>query len=117
MRQAFVVVLIGVMAFAAGCKSRSTTPPPTTVVEDKATTSEPPVVISDWLPPPTPEEVVVKPSGPQTYTVQKGDTLFALARRFYNDQAKWKVIYEANKATIPDKDRIKVGQTLTIPVN
>ncbi len=52
----------------------------------------------------------------RSYTVQKGDTLFALARRFYNgDASKWRVIYEANKTSIPNRDVIKVGQSLTIP--
>ena len=118
MRQALVLALIGVVAFGVvGCKSSQSAPPPTVAIDDKTTTSEPPVVIRDVTPPPKPDEVVVKPSGPQTYTVQKGDTLFALARRFYNDQAKWKVIYEANRTSIKDKNAIKIGQTLTIPAN
>jgi len=54
-------------------------------------------------------------SAGQSYVVRKGDTLYALARRFYSDHRKWRVIYEANKATMSDPNQIRVGQTLTIP--
>ena len=50
-----------------------------------------------------------------SYVVRKGDTLYALARRFYNDQRKWRVIYEANRQTLRDPNQIQVGQVLTIP--
>jgi len=55
------------------------------------------------------------PAGGRTHTVQKGDTLYKLARQYYNDQAKWKDIYEANRAEMGDPNRIRVGQRLVIP--
>jgi nucleoid-associated protein YgaU len=56
------------------------------------------------------------PSGGRTHTVTKGDTLYALARSYYGDQAKWKSIYEANRSTIgSDPNKIRVGQRLVIP--
>ncbi len=49
------------------------------------------------------------------HIVQKGDTLFKLARYYYGDQKYWKKIWLANKEIIPDPNNIKVGQELIIP--
>jgi len=54
-------------------------------------------------------------AGGHRHTVQKGDTYFALARKYYGDQSKWKKIYDANKDRYPDKNKIPVGAELTIP--
>jgi len=51
----------------------------------------------------------------RTYTVQRGDTLYKLARRFYNDAAKWRDIYDANRDVIKDPNKIEVGMKLVIP--
>jgi LysM repeat protein/putative sterol carrier protein len=48
-----------------------------------------------------------------TYTVQRGDTLSAIARRFYGDAHKYPVIQNANK--INNANQIRVGQVLLIP--
>lgn len=51
-----------------------------------------------------------------SYTVAKGDSLSKIAKRFYGDAAKWRRIYDANKAVIgANPDLIKPGQVLTIP--
>jgi nucleoid-associated protein YgaU len=57
----------------------------------------------------------LSPAGGQVYTVQKGDTLYELARRFYNDQARWREIWEANKNRLADPDKLQVGMKLIIP--
>lgn len=55
-------------------------------------------------------------SGSKTHTVQKKETLYSIARMYYNgDHTKWKVIYEANRDQITNKDQIRVGQKLIIP--
>jgi len=54
-------------------------------------------------------------SGSRYHTVQKKETLYSLARQYYNDQSRWKDIYEANRAEIGDPNRIRVGQRLVIP--
>jgi nucleoid-associated protein YgaU len=54
-------------------------------------------------------------TGRHTYTVQKGDTLSAIAKREYGDASEWKRIYEANRDTVKDPDLIHPGQQLTIP--
>jgi len=52
----------------------------------------------------------------RTHVVRRGDTLFELARRYYNgDITKWRKIHEANAAAIPNKDVLRVGQELVIP--
>lgn len=49
------------------------------------------------------------------HTVAKSDTLYRLARMYYNDQARWKEIFEANNDQISDPNKIFVGQRLVIP--
>ena len=53
--------------------------------------------------------------GAKYHTVQKKDTLYSLARQYYNDQHRWKDIYEANRSEIGDPNKIRVGQRLVIP--
>ncbi len=50
-----------------------------------------------------------------THTVQKGETLYALARMYYSDQSKWRVIYEANRASMSSPHSLRPGQELIIP--
>jgi len=49
----------------------------------------------------------------QTYTVQPGDNLSKISKRFYGDPNQYMKIADANKLSDPDK--IKVGQQLVIP--
>lgn len=35
-----------------------------------------------------------------SYTIKKGDNLWAIARKFYGSGSKWKIIYDANKEII-----------------
>lgn len=53
--------------------------------------------------------------GPRYHTVVKKETLYSLARTYYNDQRRWKEIYDANRAEIDDPDKIYIGQHLLIP--
>lgn len=57
------------------------------------------------------------PTGAQTYTVKKGDSLSKIAREFYGDAGKWKKIHAANADKIPNPDLIHPGLQLTIPEN
>ena len=50
-----------------------------------------------------------------TYTVQKGDTLWGLAKKFYGNGRKYTKIYNANKGTIKNPNKIMVGWKLKIP--
>ena len=48
-------------------------------------------------------------------TVQKGDSLSKIAKRFYNDALKYPLIFEANKPMLSDPNKIYPGQVLRIP--
>ncbi len=52
-------------------------------------------------------------SGGQSYTVAAGDTLWAIAERFYGDGNRYMEIATANNMDNPDM--VSAGQTLTIP--
>lgn len=51
----------------------------------------------------------------RTYTVQKGDSLYKIAKEFYGDGSLYSRIYEANKSSIANKSVIRIGQVLNIP--
>lgn len=57
------------------------------------------------------------PAAAADYTVQKGDSLWKIAQEKLGSGYKWNEIYEANKASIKDPNRIYVGQVLHIPDN
>ena len=48
------------------------------------------------------------------HTVQKGDSLYKLALKYYNNGNKWTIIRDANRAILY-KNTCKVGQTIIIP--
>ncbi|MRJ02565.1 MAG: peptidoglycan-binding protein LysM [Epsilonproteobacteria bacterium] len=50
----------------------------------------------------------------EIYEIQKGDTLWAIAERFYGDGNKWKKIFEDNREVIKDPDLIYPGQKIRI---
>jgi len=56
-------------------------------------------------------------SGNETYVVKSGDSLRRIAKRVYGRQSEhlYKRIYEANRSTLSDPSRVRVGQTLVIP--
>jgi nucleoid-associated protein YgaU len=49
----------------------------------------------------------------RTYTVESGDTLWAISERFYGDGNKYQIIADASGIANPDL--IQPGQVLTIP--
>ena len=57
------------------------------------------------------EEIV----GQQTYTIEKGDTLSKIAQQHLGNANAWKQIFEANRDTIDDPDRIFPGQVIKLP--
>ena len=58
---------------------------------------------------------LASPAFAYEYTVEKGDSLWKIAREELGDGNKWKEIYEANKDTVKDPGLIYVGQKLEIP--
>jgi LysM repeat protein len=54
-----------------------------------------------------------EPAAARTYTVESGDTLWAIAEQFYGDGNKYQTIADASGISNPDL--IQPGQVLTIP--
>ena len=59
--------------------------------------------------------VVVAPAPPRTHRVVQGDSLYALARCYYDDARRWKDIYEANRDRLSTPDLLRIDQVLVIP--
>ena len=50
-----------------------------------------------------------------TYTVQSGDTLSAISKKFLGNANDYMEIFNANRDQLTDPDKIKPGQVLKIP--
>ena len=72
-------------------------------------------VIADDLraPKPKPEEPKEKA---EIYEIVSGDTLGAIAKRYYGNASKYVKIFEANKDIISDPNKIYPGQKIRIPL-
>ena len=55
------------------------------------------------------------PAAAADYTVQRGDSLWKIAREQLGSGYRWNELYEANRDTVRDPDLIYAGQTLHIP--
>jgi tetratricopeptide (TPR) repeat protein len=71
-----------------------------------------PVAPRQTAPVPAP---VVTPAGPRRHVVRPGDTLSKLAQQYYNNRAKWRDIYAANRSVMKSESDMKVGMELKIP--
>ena|SRR5687767_15095590 len=54
-------------------------------------------------------------AGARTHKVEKGETLSAIAKKYYGKASEYNKIFEANRDQLKDPDKIQVGQTLRIP--
>lgn len=63
------------------------------------------------------ENIAVKQAAEpaQYYAVTSGDTLSAIAKKYYGDANKYQAIFEANKPMLKHPDKIYPGQSLRIP--
>ena len=76
-------------------------------------------VVPDWRNDVVAEVTIdpnAKAAAAATYTVKAGDTLSKIAKEHLGDANDYMKIFEANKGTLTDPDKIKPGQVLTIPV-
>jgi nucleoid-associated protein YgaU len=115
------LVLYAADGAAWSTKTETDAPPPpapeAAAPEETATVDEP--VAETAVEEPATEAAPEAPAEPEpepaarTYTVESGDTLWAIAERFYGDGSKYQVIADANG--IPNPDLIQPGQVLTIP--
>lgn len=58
---------------------------------------------------------VANPGYYAKHTVQKGESLSKIAKHYYDDMMKYKLIFEANRDQLDNPDLIHPGQVLTIP--
>ncbi|MGA2094287.1 MAG: LysM peptidoglycan-binding domain-containing protein [Sedimentisphaerales bacterium] len=49
------------------------------------------------------------------HIVQKGDTLSGISQQYYGSQRQWPKILNANRAQLPDPNRLTPGTKLIIP--
>ncbi len=61
------------------------------------------------------QEKPEKVAASQRYTVQRGDTLSSIARRFYGSTADWNRLFQANRSVLRNPNVIFPGQVLQIP--
>lgn len=54
-------------------------------------------------------------AGAESYTVQSGDTLSEISRRYYGNPNEYMRIFYANRDKLNDPNQIQVGQQLVIP--
>lgn len=59
-------------------------------------------------------EITTTGGAEQPYTIQSGDNLSKIAKRFYGEAGKYQEIAQANG--IDDPDKIRAGQDLKLPV-
>jgi LysM repeat protein len=66
---------------------------------------------------PTPQRATLDAAAAadRTYQVRSGDTLSAIAQRFYGSDGSWHWLYEQNTATISDPNMIFPGQVIDLP--
>jgi nucleoid-associated protein YgaU len=124
LRTTAVVMVVTVMALASlGCKKKESTmtaaPPPPGYSAGYDTPPPADVQFSDPAPAPgsglAPVPMTNAPAamGGGSYVIQKGDTLWSIAKRTYGDGKRWADIQAANPGLDPKK--LPVGQQIVLP--
>jgi len=65
----------------------------------------------------TPTRAATTPP-PQTYKVKQGQSFMAIAREVYHDGSRWRSLYEANRAKLPNPsnpESLRAGTVINIP--
>ena len=91
----------------------ATPPPPPVEAEPEIVPAAVEETAPAEAPAPPPPPPPPPPPAPRTYTVVSGDTLWAIAERFYGDGNKYPQIAQASGISNPDL--IHPGQVVTIP--
>lgn len=69
-----------------------------------------------YVDPAAPAQAVAAATPEETYyVIEKGDTLWAIAKKFLGDGSRYPEIFEANREVIIDADKIFPGQKIRIP--
>lgn len=125
------LLICAVVFVATGCRQANEEVSPYEQLTDANMPYDPSIIDLDqtgetaWQEPlPTQAESPVAYTQPQTFEplatsqfhiVRARDTLYGIARQYYNDPRQWKKIYEANRDQISNPNMIKVGMKLIIP--
>ena len=129
MRHVGTVLIVASILAAAGCK-KAPEGPQTTSLEPPSRQldylqpleSAPPQAAAETPPaaeaPPAaeqPQAAAAEPQAvtPRTYTIQKGDTLWSIARKHLGDPKRWKDIVAANPGL--DTRKLSIGQKIVLP--
>ena len=62
-----------------------------------------------------PNEKMARTGKERSYTVQPGDTLASISRKFYKSSVRWQRILDANSDILSKPSDLKPGQMLVIP--
>ena len=62
-----------------------------------------------------PNEKIARTGKERSYTVQPGDTLASISRKFYKSSVSWQRILDANSDLLSKPSDLKPGQMLVIP--
>ncbi len=54
-------------------------------------------------------------SAAKRHVVAEGETLFSLARRYYNDSAKFVELYQVNRGVLKTPEALSAGTVLIVP--
>jgi len=129
MRHVGTVLIVASILAAAGCKkapegplTTSLEPPSRQLDYLQPLESAPPQAAAETPPaaeaPPAaeqPQAAAAEPQAvtPRTYTIQKGDTLWSIARKHLGDPKRWKDIVAANPGL--DTRKLSIGQKIVLP--
>lgn len=104
----------------AALKLRGSGPTTTTRQSSSSISVAPPVASSaPQAQSPEAEQVGSNPTSPEdvprAYTVQSGDSLSSISKRFYGTPSRWIDIYQANRDRLSSENALRVGQEIRIP--
>lgn len=101
------------LRFETRTKGEVTKPAPVEKIEDFSTEGNRGLITESE----TPEVAEARAAGAfEKYTIQKGDTLQKISKKFFGTTKKWMKIYELNKDVLKSPNRIIPGQSINIPV-
>ena len=120
MKYAIPMIVVSLMV-AAGCQQQQASKPMTDSAALDVTPAPEQVAYSSPAPMQTMTPDPALSSGApaagaasgNTYTIQKGDTLWKIATAKYGDGKKWHEIADANPGLSPSD--LRVGQTISLP--